>query len=91
MAEVWLDGIRNPTAFAWDGQDRLYIATQGGEILRVNDAATGELPTGVVAIAGGIAFPLGLVFFDGALYISSRGEITRLTDEDGDGEKKEKF
>ena len=86
VAEVWLDGIHNPTAFAWDGQDRLYIATQGGEILRVNDAATGELPTGVVAIAGGIAFPLGLVFFDGALYISSRGEITRLTDEDGDGD-----
>ena len=86
VGEVWLDGIRSPTAFAWDGQDRLYIATQGGEILRVNDAVTGEPPTDVVVIAGGLAVPLGLAFFDAALYISSRGEITRLTDDDGDGD-----
>ena len=86
VGEVWLEGIRNPTAFAWDEQDRLYIATQGGDILRVNDAVTGEPPTDVVAIAGGISFPLGLAFFDEALYISSRGKITRLTDDDGDGD-----
>ena len=86
VGEVWLEGIRSPTAFAWDDQDRLYIATQGGDILRVNDAVTGEPPTDVVAIAGGIAFPLGLAFLDAALYISSRGEITRLTDDDGDGD-----
>ena len=86
VAEVWLEDIRRPTAFAWDDQDRLYIATQGGDILRVNYAVTGEPPTDVVAIADGIAFPLGLAFLDAALYISSRGEITRLTDDDGDGD-----
>ena len=86
VGEVWLEGIRNPTAFAWDDQDRLYIATQGGDILRVNDAVTGEPPTDVVAIADALTFPLGLTFLDAALYISSRGEITRLTDDDGDGD-----
>ena len=60
VGEVWLEGIRNPTAFAWDDQDRLYIATQGGDILRVNDAVTGEPPTDVVAIADALTFPLGL-------------------------------
>ena len=55
MGEVWLEGIRNPTAFAWDGQGRLYIATQGGDILRVNDAVNGEPPIDLVEIAGGIA------------------------------------
>ena len=86
VGEVWLEDIPSPTAFVLDDQDRLYIATQGGHILRVNDADTGEPPTDIVAIARGIAFPLGLAFHDGALYISSRGEITRLTDNDGDGD-----
>ena len=84
VAEVWLEGIRNPTAFSWDDQDRLYIATQGGDLLRVNDATTEEPPTDVVVMADGISFPLGLAFHDGALYISSRGEITRLADDDGE-------
>lgn len=86
VGEVWVEGIRRPTAFAWDDQDRLYIATQGGDILRVDDAVTHDPPTDVLVIAGGIAFPLGLAFHDAALYISSRGEITRLTDDDGDGD-----
>ncbi|MCI0801343.1 MAG: PQQ-dependent sugar dehydrogenase [Chloroflexi bacterium] len=86
VGEVWLEDIRFPTAFAFDGQGRLYIATEGGDILRVNDAVNGEPPTDVLTIASGIEVPLGLAFFDGALYISSRGEITRLTDDDGDGD-----
>ena len=86
VGEVWLDDIRFPTAFAWDDRGRLYIATEGGDIMRVNDAAAGEPPTDVVTFADGIELPLGLVFFDAALYISSRGEVTRLTDEDGDGD-----
>jgi len=86
VGEVWLEGIRFPTAFAWDDQGRLYIATEGGDILRVNDAVTGEPPTDVVTVAAGIELPLGLVFHDAALIISSRGEITRLSDDDGDGD-----
>jgi hypothetical protein len=86
VGQVWLEDIPVPTAFAWDDRGRLYIATQDGDLLRVNDASTGEPPTDVVAIAGGIEAPLGLVFFDAALYVSSRGSITRLTDDDGDGE-----
>ena len=86
VAEVWLEGIRFPTAFAFDDRDRLYIANELGDLVRVNDAASGELPTDVVTVSSGIEVPLGLVFFDGALYVSSRGEITRITDEDGDGE-----
>ena len=37
-------------------------------------------------MASGLRLPLGLVFHDGALYVSSRGGVTRLTDEDGDGD-----
>ena len=85
-AEIWLEGIRRPTAFAWDDRNRLFIATQGGDILRVNDAANDAQPTDVVSISSGISFPLGLAFYDGALYISSRGQITRLMDDDGDGD-----
>lgn len=85
-AEVWLEGIRFPTAFAFDDQNRLYIANELGDLIRVNDANSGEPPTDVVTVSCGIEVPLGLAFFDGALYVSSRGEITRITDEDGDGE-----
>ena len=85
-AEVWLEGIRFPTAFAFDDQNRLYIANELGDLVRVNDANSGEPPTDVVTVSSGIEVPLGLAFFDGALYVSSRGEITRITDEDGDGE-----
>ena len=86
VAEVWLEDVRFPTAFAFDDQDRLYIATEGGDLLRVNDAAAGGLPNDVVTVAEGIFVPLGLAFHDGALYISARGEIIRFTDEDGNGE-----
>lgn len=72
------------TAFAWDGE-RLYIATQDGDLLRVN-AEFGLLPSAVEGVASGLRLPLGLVFHDGALYVSSRGGVTRLTDEDGDGD-----
>ena len=85
-AEVWLEGIRFPTAFAFDDQNRLYIANELGDLVRVNDANSGEPPTDVVTVSSGIEVPLGLAFYDGALYVSSRGEITRITDEDGDGE-----
>ena len=45
VGEVWLDDVTLPTAFAFDDQDRLYIATEGGDLLRVNYAADGEPPT----------------------------------------------
>lgn len=86
VGEVWLDDVRLPTAFAFDDQDRLYIATEEGDLLRVTGPAAGATPTEVVTVAEGIFVPLGLAFYDGALYISSRGEITKFTDEDGDGE-----
>jgi glucose/arabinose dehydrogenase len=86
VGEVWLEDVRSPTAFAFDDQDRLYVATEGGDLLRVNDAASGTLPKDVVTVAEGIVAPLGLAFFDGALYISARGEIIRFTDEDRNGE-----
>ena len=52
-AEVWLEGIRFPTAFAFDDQDRLYIANELGDLVRVNDANSGEPPTDVVTVSAG--------------------------------------
>ena len=68
-AEVWLEGIRFPTAFAFDDQDRLYIANELGDLVRVNDANSGEPPTDVATVSSGIEVPLGLAFYDGVLYV----------------------
>jgi len=68
-AEVCLAGIRFPTAFAFDDQDRLYIANELGDLVLVNDANSGEPPTDVVTVSSGIEVPLGLAFYDGVLYV----------------------
>jgi hypothetical protein len=67
-AEVWLEGIRFPTAFAFDDQDRLYIANELGDLVRVNDANSGEPPTGGDCLRG-IEVPMGLASYDGVLYV----------------------
>ena len=85
-AEVWLEGPRTLAAFAFDDRGRLYITTQSGQLIRVNDAATGHPPVDTVVITRGIRLPLGLAFHDGVLYVSSQGDLVGLTDEDGDGE-----
>jgi azurin/glucose/arabinose dehydrogenase len=65
---------------------RLAVATRRGEVWTVeNPGATGAVRPHFARFAHGLHEPLGLLFRDGALYTAQRGEMTRLSDTDGDG------
>jgi len=66
---------------------RPVIATRRGEVWVV-DGAYEDPPfdASFTRIAHGLHEPLGLRWRDGALLTAQRGELTRLVDEDGDGQ-----
>jgi len=62
----------------WDEQGAVYfIDGLKGRNARIKRFATG------------LAEPLGIAWFEGDLYVTQKGEITRLRDTDGDGEADE--
>lgn len=64
----------------------LAVATRRGEIWTVeNPGGWGASPPHFRQFARGLHEPLGLAYRDGALYAAQRGELTRLSDTDGDG------
>lgn len=65
---------------------RLAVATRRGEVWTIDDPymAGGGRPF-FRRFAHGLHEPLGLAYRDGSLFASQRGELTRLTDDDGDG------
>ncbi len=68
---------------AFDDQGNLGIATRRGEIWLVTDPDS-ERPS-YARYAHGLHEPLGLNWKDGSFYCAQRGELTKLTDTDGDG------
>ena len=60
---------------------RLAVCTRTGEVWLIDDLD--GTPT-YVRFARGLHEPLGLTAHDGSVYVSQRGEVTRLTDSDGD-------
>lgn len=64
----------------------LAVATRRGEIWTVEDPymETGPRPH-FSRYAHGLHEPLGLAYRDGSLFASQRSELTRLTDDNGDG------
>lgn len=66
--------------------DRLALGTRRGEIWIVKGAhATDPAAIGYQLFASGLHEVLGLAYKDGALYATTRYEITKITDSDGDG------
>jgi glucose/arabinose dehydrogenase len=70
----------------WMADGRLAVCTRRGEVWIVdNPTAAGPEKIAFSLFASGLHEPLGLVERDGWLYVTQRGEVTRLADEDGDG------
>lgn len=65
--------------FMADG--RLAVCTRRGEIWLIDDL---ENDASYVQFARGLHEPLGLAVNDGAIYVSQRGEVTKLEDTNGD-------
>jgi glucose/arabinose dehydrogenase len=64
---------------------RPIVATRRGEVWIINDAdADPPFSCEFTRFAFGLHEPLGATWRDGALYVAQRGELTKLTDLDGD-------
>jgi len=68
---------------AFDDAGVLYAATRRGEVWSITDPTSSQ-PT-FKRFAHGLHEILGLAYRDGALYMSQRGELNRISDTDGDG------
>lgn len=65
--------------------DKLAIATRRGDVWIVsNPTLSGGVGAKFQKFASGLHEPLGLIFKDGSFYTAQRGELTKLTDNDGD-------
>ncbi len=72
--------IIHPTSLAWDSKGALYVSRQEGEIVKV-------APNGSRTTFASFSVPVGLAFRPGTdnLYVSHRGGITMVRDNNGDG------
>ena len=68
---------------AFNDAGQLGVVTRRGELWLIDDPASAE-PT-YTRFAHGLHEPLGLNYRDGSFYCAQRGELTRITDTDGDG------
>ena len=78
---VFASGLSNPTSLAWGPDGRLYVAELGGAIRRITP---GNPPT-INTFANGFTAPLGIAWRGSVLWVSSRGIISTLQDNNADG------
>ncbi len=67
--EVFADGLNHPTALAFDANGTLYAAQLSGEIVALGGMLNRVYASGFIA-------PLGIVWRDNQLYVSSRSTIS---------------
>ena len=83
-ATTYATGLTHVAAFAFDGSGRLWVATaayeDGGDDAVYVVTAAGAAPKKVVS---GLHTPLGLLWVDGALYVSSHERVDAYRDFDG--------
>ncbi len=60
------------------------VSTRRGEVWFVDGAYDADPKPSYHLFAQGLHEPLGLLVKDGAIYTAQRGELTKITDEDGD-------
>jgi cytochrome c551/c552 len=65
---------------------RIAVCTRRGDVWTIENPAmeNGSKPS-YTLFASGLHEPLGLLYKDNALYAAQRGELTKLTDKNGDG------
>ena len=83
-ASVYAEGLTHVAAFAFDTDGRLWVATaayedEGDDAVYVVPAA-GATPVKVIT---DVHTPLGLLWYDGALYVSSSERVDAYRDFDG--------
>lgn len=81
--EIPSDIILEVGGIAFDEAGDLMACTRRGEVWSVKDISSGN-PT-FKRFATGLHEPLGLAYKDGSYFLAQRGELTKLTDSNGDG------
>lgn len=79
--------LYRPTAFTFDAQGRMCVASQDGNVYLLSDADKDGRADSRFTFATGYYFPLGVAVHapSGEVYVSYQGAVTVLTDTDGDG------
>ena len=77
------DIILEVGGLAFDDSGILGVTTRRGEFWRIANPESNR-PT-FTRFAQGLHEPLGLAYRDGAYYVAQRGELSKVTDTDGDG------
>lgn len=81
-------GLRDPAAIAVDAEGVLWVAERDGDIIALDDSDRDRIATKrAFGTSLGLADVRGLAFDqeDGELFVSSRGRISVVSDENGDG------
>lgn len=68
---------------AFNAKGQLGVTTRRGELWLIDKPETNQPQ--FIRFAAGLHEPLGLAWRDGSFYFSQRGELTKVTDENGDG------
>lgn len=86
-AGVYADaGLEHPSGMVWGPDGKLYVSeVSSGEIKIVHDHDSDRRADEVTVFADGFTMPVGLAWQGDSLYVSSRGKITILRDDDRDG------
>jgi glucose/arabinose dehydrogenase len=79
--------LYRPTAFAFDEQGRMYVASQDGNVYLLEETDGDGRSDSRSTFATGYYFPLGVAVHQpsGEVYVSYQGAIAILSDTNGDG------
>jgi glucose/arabinose dehydrogenase len=80
QATVYASGLHQPTALSFGPHGFLYATEEAGRVVSFSQGA--KAPR--VFATGFRESTLGLLWYAGALYVSDKGRVTRLTDPTGD-------
>ena len=69
---------------AFNGKGQLGVSTRRGEIWLILNPENPK--SQYVRFAHGLHEPLGLLYLEGSFFCNQRGELTQLTDQDGDNQ-----
>ena len=87
MAGVrWAEGLQQPVGIAFDAEGGLLVAESGGRVWRFEDGNGDHRADPPQLFAEGLGELRGIATAaDGSVLLSQRGQVSRLTDSDGDG------